>query len=88
MTAAREAAEQLMQSEHADVLRESVAGRPANRWKPRSPRRSAELGERAPEELHGAQRNGYRPRRWDTRVGQLELAIPKVPPVAKTVGEN
>jgi len=24
------------------------------------------------------QRNGYRPRRWDTRVGTLELAIPKL----------
>jgi putative transposase len=24
------------------------------------------------------QRNGHRPRRWDTRVGTLELAIPKL----------
>src|SRR5439155_26343264 len=23
-------------------------------------------------------RNGYRPRRWDTRAGELELAIPKI----------
>lgn len=27
-----------------------------------------------------AYRNGYRPRTWDTRVGTLELAIPKVQP--------
>lgn len=34
-------------------------------------------GERAPER-RSTQRNGYRPRRWDTRVGSLELQIPKV----------
>jgi len=37
----------------------------------------AERGERAPEERL-TQRNGYRPRRWDTRAGELELAIPKL----------
>ena len=37
----------------------------------------AELGERAPDRRQ-TQRNGYRPRRWDTRVGELELAIPKL----------
>jgi transposase-like protein len=37
----------------------------------------AELGERAPEERL-THRNGYRPRRWDTRAGELELAIPKL----------
>ena len=25
-----------------------------------------------------AQRNGYRQRQWDTRVGSLELAIPRL----------
>jgi putative transposase len=34
-------------------------------------------GERAPERRL-TNRNGYRERRWDTRVGTLELAIPKV----------
>ena len=34
-------------------------------------------GERAPDE-RTAQRNGYRPRRWDTRVGTVELAVPKL----------
>jgi len=37
----------------------------------------AARGERAPEERL-AHRNGYRPRRWDTRAGELELAIPKI----------
>src|ERR671935_2575391 len=37
----------------------------------------AERGERAPEERL-THRNGYRARRWDTRAGELELAIPKI----------
>lgn len=36
----------------------------------------AELGEVAPE-ARCTHRNGYRPRAWETRVGALELAIPK-----------
>ena len=36
----------------------------------------AEHGERSPSRL--TQRNGYRPRPWDTRVGTLELQIPRV----------
>ena len=36
----------------------------------------AEHGERSEERL--THRNGYRPRRWDTRAGELELAIPKL----------
>jgi len=36
----------------------------------------AEHGERNPERL--THRNGYRPRRWDTRAGEIELAIPKL----------
>ena len=36
----------------------------------------AERYERSPERT--AQRNGYRPRPWDTRLGTLELAIPKL----------
>jgi len=34
-------------------------------------------GERAPERRL-TNRNGYRERRWDTRVGTIDLAIPKV----------
>jgi len=36
----------------------------------------AELGEVAPE-ARSTHRNGYRPRAWETRVGEIELAIPK-----------
>ena len=36
----------------------------------------AERGERT--EDRATHRNGYRPRRWDTRAGELELAIPKL----------
>ena len=36
----------------------------------------AEYGERTPERNN--RRNGYRPRTWDTRVGSIELAIPKL----------
>ena len=35
----------------------------------------AEYGERSAERTN--QRNGYRSRRWDTRVGTIELAVPK-----------
>lgn len=41
-----------------------------------SARIGANYGERTPERL--AYRNGYRPRPWDTRVGSLELQIPKL----------
>jgi putative transposase len=37
----------------------------------------AARGERAPEERL-AHRNGYRPRAWHTRAGEIELAIPKI----------
>jgi putative transposase len=35
----------------------------------------AELGEVAPDRV--THRNGYRPRRWETRVGEIELLIPR-----------
>ena len=37
----------------------------------------AERGERAPDERL-THRNGYRPRPWHTRAGELELQIPKI----------
>lgn len=37
----------------------------------------AQLGERAPDQ-RTTHRNGYRSRRWDTRVGSIDLQIPKV----------
>ena len=36
----------------------------------------AERGERSPDRL--TYRNGYRSRTWDTRVGTMELRIPKL----------
>ncbi len=36
----------------------------------------AAYGERSPERVNA--RNGYRDREWDTRVGTIELAIPKL----------
>jgi putative transposase len=77
MTAA-DLVDKLLTSEHADVLRESVAWLVGELMEAEvSGLTGAELGERAPDRRQ-AQRNGYRPRRWDTRVGELELAIPKL----------
>jgi putative transposase len=77
MTAAQ-LVDKLLASEHADVLRESIAWLVAELMDAEvATLVGAELGERAPGR-RTTQRNGYRPRAWDTRVGQLELAIPKL----------
>src|SRR4051794_9703720 len=78
MTAAREAVEQMLRSEHGDVLRESVAFMVRELMEAELAQEiGAEHGERAPER-RSTQRNGYRYRDWDTRVGTIELAIPKL----------
>src|SRR5436853_7633596 len=76
-TAAEEVVAKLMSDEHADFLRESL------RWMVEqlmeaevSGMIGAELGERTPD--RATYRNGYRPRRWDTRAGEIELQIPKL----------
>src|ERR1700744_1284929 len=75
---ARDAAREVLASEHADVLRESVAVIVREIMEAEvSQMAGAELGERAPER-RVAQRNGYRERRSDTRVGEIELAIPRL----------
>jgi putative transposase len=77
MTAA-DLVDKLLSDEHADVLRDSVAWLVTQLMEAEvGALTGADLGERAPERRQ-AQRNGYRPRRWDTRVGGLELAIPKL----------
>jgi transposase-like protein len=77
MTAA-EAVDKLMASEHADVIRESVRFVVDALMEAEvSEMAGAEYGERAPER-RSTQRNGYRDRVWDTRVGAIELAIPKL----------
>ena len=76
MTAAQ-LADKLLASEHADVLRESVAWIVAELMEAEvTTKIGAEFGERTPERL--TQRNGYRTRSWDTRVGELELHIPRL----------
>jgi putative transposase len=77
MTAA-DLVDKLMASEHADVLRDSAAWLIEELMNAEvTALTGAELGERAPDRRQ-TQRNGYRQRRWDTRVGELELAIPKL----------
>src|SRR5438270_10999510 len=75
---AREAASNVMALEHSDVLRESVAVMVKEIMEAEIAQLAgAELGERVPDRRL-AQRNGYRDRRWDTRVGEIELAIPRL----------
>jgi putative transposase len=77
MTAA-DLVDKLMADEHADVLRDSVAWLVTQLMEAEvGALAGAGLGERAPDRRH-SQRNGYRQRRWDTRVGELELAIPRL----------
>ena len=77
MTAAQ-AVDKLMASEHADVIRESVRFMVAELMEAEvAAVVGVELGERAPERRL-THRNGYRDRAWDTRVGEIELAIPKL----------
>jgi transposase-like protein len=76
MTAAQ-LADKLLASEHADVIRESVAWMIAELMDAEvSEQIGAELGERT--SARTTQRNGYRTRAWDTRAGEIELAIPKL----------
>ena len=76
MTAAQ-VVDKLMGSEHADVVRESVAWVVAELMEAEvAGQIGAELGEVAPDRV--THRNGYRPRAWQTRAGEIELAIPKL----------
>jgi putative transposase len=72
-----EVVREVLRDEHADVICESVRAV------------AQELMEAEIFELIGARhgersedratyRNGYRPRRWDTRAGEIELQIPKI----------
>ena len=77
MTAAQ-LADKLMSSQHADVVRESVAFVVAELMEAEvAAQIGAALGEVAPDE-RVTQRNGYRARTWATRAGEIELAIPKL----------
>lgn len=75
MTAAERAAKTLL-DEQADVLREAVAMVVAQLMEAEiSAEIGAVRGEVSPDRL--THRNGYRPRPWETRVGEIELLIPR-----------
>src|SRR3954465_2282502 len=67
----------LLEGEGLDFLRESLSWVVQQLMEAEvSELIGAEHGERNPERL--TYRNGYRPRLWDTRAGEIELAIPKI----------
>ena len=76
MTAADVVA-RVMAGEHGDFVREAVALVARELMEAEiSVEVGAELGEVAPE-TRSTHRNGYRPRAWETRVGEIELLIPR-----------
>ena len=69
----------LMEAEDVDLLREGVRVLAQVLMDAEvSSQIGAELYERT--EDRTAQRNGYRSRTWDTRVGTVELKVPKIAP--------
>ena len=72
-----EVVRQVLRDEHGDVIRESVRAVAQELMQAEvSELIGAEHGERT--EDRATHRNGYRPRRWDTRAGEIELQIPKL----------
>jgi putative transposase len=72
-----EVVRKVLRDEHADVIRESVRVVVQELMEAEvSELIGAERGERTPD--RATHRNGYRPRRWDTRAGEMELQIPKL----------
>src|SRR5689334_3822764 len=73
-----EVVRKVLLDEHADVIREAVKAVVAEMMELEvSELIGAERGERRPDD-RATHRNGYRPRRWDTRAGEVELQIPKI----------
>ena len=73
-----EVVKQVLLDEHADVIREAVKAVCAELMELEVAELiGAERGERRPDD-RATHRNGYRPRRWDTRAGEIELQIPKI----------
>jgi putative transposase len=76
MMTAADVVARVMGGEHGDVLREAVALVARALMEAEvSAQVGAEHGERSPDRV--AHRNGYRPRAWETRVGEIELLIPR-----------
>jgi transposase-like protein len=72
-----EVVREVLRDEHADVIRESVKAVAQELMEAEvSELIGAQRGERT--EDRATHRNGYRPRRWDTRAGEIELQIPKM----------
>ena len=72
-----EVVREVLRDEHADVIRESVRAVAQELMEAEiSELIGAERGERS--EDRATHRNGYRPRRWDTRAGEIELQIPRM----------
>src|SRR6478736_10046154 len=72
-----EVVRQVLREEHGDVIRESVRAVAQELMEAEvSELIGAAHGERT--EDRATHRNGYRPRRWDTRAGEIELQIPKI----------
>ena len=75
MTTAEVVAKTLI-DEHADFLRDAVALVAAQLMEAEiSTEIGAGRGEVSPD--RATHRNGYRPRTWETRVGEIELAVPR-----------
>jgi transposase-like protein len=73
-----EVVRKVLLDEHADVIREAAKAVAAEMMELEvSELIGAGRGERRPQD-RATHRNGYRPRRWDTRAGELELQIPKL----------
>jgi putative transposase len=75
MTSAGVVAKALME-EHSDFLRESVAMIAAEIMEAEISRQVG-AGRGEVSEARATHRNGYRPRPWATRVGEIELAVPR-----------
>ena len=73
-----EVVREVLRDEHGDVIRESVRAVAQELMEVEIGELvGAERGERRPQD-RATHRNGYRPRRWDTRAGEIELQIPKI----------
>src|SRR5215210_7998427 len=73
-----EVVRKVLVDEHAGVISEAVKAVAAELMELEvSELIGAERGERRPDD-RATHRNGYRPRRWDTSAGEIELQIPKI----------
>jgi putative transposase len=67
----------VLADEHTDLLRQAVVWLAQELMEAEvSQAAGASYGERSGDRV--TRRNGYRERAWDTRVGSIELAIPKL----------